>query len=85
MQSTEVIVNRRWKLPTALWPALLAMGLLAGTEATAQSAAVAEQPRELLNSERIEQQFGSYGIDVLESDAEMRVSNLYSLSGQQKI
>jgi hypothetical protein len=38
------------------------------------------QPRavQLLNSERIEQRFGSYGIEVLASDAELRVSNLYS-------
>jgi hypothetical protein len=31
-----------------------------------------------LNSERIEQVFGSYGIDVLYSDARLRVSSLYS-------
>lgn len=37
------------------------------------------QQRELLNSERIEQRFGSYGIDVLESDGRYRVSNLYSV------
>ena len=35
--------------------------------------------RELLNSERIEQRFGSYGIDVLHSDARYRVSKLYSI------
>ncbi len=33
---------------------------------------------EMLNSERIEQTFGSYGIEVLYSDADVRVSNLYS-------
>jgi hypothetical protein len=31
-----------------------------------------------LNSERIEQIFGSYGIDVLYSDARLRISSLYS-------
>ena len=31
-----------------------------------------------LNSERIEQQFGNYGIDVLKADAHTRISNLYS-------
>lgn len=40
--------------------------------------------RELLNSERIEQRFGSYGIEVLESGAEYRVSNLYSGTGAQR-
>ena len=34
----------------------------------------------LLNSERIERQFGSYGIDVLASEAGVRRSSLYSLS-----
>jgi hypothetical protein len=35
--------------------------------------------RELLNSERIAQRFGSYGVEVLESDARLRVSSLYSV------
>ncbi len=35
-------------------------------------------PRELLNSERIAAEFGSYGIEVLEQDESARVSNLYS-------
>ena len=43
---------------------------------------------ELLNSERIEQQFGSYGVEVLRSDARLRVANLYSATspanGEQK-
>ncbi|HEU4616401.1 MAG TPA: hypothetical protein VFV10_00075 [Gammaproteobacteria bacterium] len=39
----------------------------------------------LLNSERIEQRFGSYGIDVLSSDAAVRVSDLYSLEHGRKI
>jgi hypothetical protein len=34
--------------------------------------------RELLNSERIQANFGTYGIDVLEQDQNVRVSNLYS-------
>ncbi len=45
----------------------------------------AEQLRPLLNSERIQLKFGSYGIDVLESGSEIRVSNLYSLDDDQKI
>lgn len=35
--------------------------------------------RELLNSERIEARFGSYGVEVLSSDPALRVSNLYSV------
>lgn len=35
----------------------------------------------LLNSERIERRFGSYGIEVLASEAGLRRSSLYSLDG----
>ncbi len=34
---------------------------------------------ELLNSERIEATFGSYGIEVLQNDAQLRRSSLYSI------
>ncbi|RPI62591.1 MAG: hypothetical protein EHM50_03690 [Lysobacterales bacterium] len=40
--------------------------------------------RELLNSERIAAAFGSYGVEVLEQDAEVRVSNLFSTAGEEK-
>ena len=39
----------------------------------------------LLNSERIRQKFGSYGIDVIAESDHQRVSNLYSLQGDRKI
>jgi hypothetical protein len=39
--------------------------------------------RELLNSERIAAAFGSYGVEVLEQDAEVRVSNLFSTAGEE--
>jgi hypothetical protein len=39
----------------------------------------------LLNSERIEHQFGSYGIDVLASEAGLRRSSLYSLDNGERI
>lgn len=48
-----------------------------------QSQPVTQQP--LLNSERIRQQFGSYGIEILQADERLRVSNLYSLNDGQKI
>lgn len=44
-----------------------------------------EPARELLNSERIEERFGSYGVEVLESDATVRVSNLYSGAGERRV
>lgn len=37
----------------------------------------------LLNSERIAQRFGSYGIRVLVADGRLRVSNLYSEHGEE--
>ena len=40
---------------------------------------------ELLNSERIKMKFGSYGIDVLKTSPELRISNLHSLNKAQKI
>ena len=40
---------------------------------------------EALNSERIEQRFGSYGIDVLEYEDGVRRSSLYSLEGDRKV
>lgn len=39
----------------------------------------------LLNSERIQHQFGSYGVEVLENSRLQRISNLYSLEGERKI
>ena len=39
----------------------------------------------LLNSERIGQRFGSYGIDVLASEAGLRRSSLYSIDGNERI
>jgi hypothetical protein len=39
----------------------------------------------LLNSERIRQRFGSYGIDVVRESESLRVSNLYSIEGGNKI
>ncbi len=39
----------------------------------------------LLNSERIEQRFGSYGIDVLASEAGLRRSSLYSAEDGIKV
>lgn len=39
----------------------------------------------MLNSERIEQQYGSYGIEVLSDDGSVRVSDLYSGSGDGRV
>ena len=36
-------------------------------------------PSSILNSERIQMKFGSYGLDILYSDHDIRVSYLYSL------
>ena len=39
----------------------------------------------LLNSERIERQFGSYGVEIVQSSASRRTSNLYSGVGENRI
>jgi len=46
---------------------------------------VQQQTGALLNSERIRQRFGSYGIDVVYESEQLRVSNLYSLEGDEKV
>lgn len=56
----------------------------AGLAAYLAVAQTAPAPK-LLNSERIEQKFGSYGIDVLSSDSSLRVSDLYSLENGRKV
>lgn len=38
-----------------------------------------------LNSDRIEEKFGSYGVDVLQQDERARVSSLYSGSGEDRV
>ena len=43
------------------------------------------EPPPLLNSERIAQTFGSYGLDVLEDTDTLRVSNLYSVHDGRKV
>jgi hypothetical protein len=62
-----------------LGPTLVVLVCLIG----ALPQALAAEP--LLNSERIEQTFGSYGIDVVYSDDELRLSNLHSLEDGRKI
>lgn len=42
--------------------------------------ACAAREEKLLNSERIEETFGSYGVEILSSDERGRVSNLYSVT-----
>jgi hypothetical protein len=62
---------------------ICALGLAVSFGVGAQPSTSSE--RELLNSERIEQVFGSYGIEVLSSTPALRVSMLYSTHGEQEI
>lgn len=39
----------------------------------------------MVNSERIQRRFGSYGVDVIERGPRRRVSSLYSLDGARKV
>jgi hypothetical protein len=56
----------------------MALSKLPPTVLAAVISACASEPV-LLNSERIEQRFGSYGIDLLASEAGLRRSSLYSI------
>jgi hypothetical protein len=64
------VINRSRKIA----PAVIAAALSACATETV-----------LLNSERIERQFGSYGIDVLASEAGLLRSSLYSLDNGEHI
>jgi len=61
-------------IPRALYTLLLAIAAIA----TLTACSVRPQ---LLNSERIEQRYGSYGVEVLEQSATVRRTNLYSIVG----
>lgn len=78
----ELTARARRALHWAVLVVPLALALLPSIDAAAQTAerapATTGERRALLNSERIAQRFGSYGIAVLESDGRVRVSNLYS-------
>lgn len=66
----------------ALSIAWLVLALVAGCGSPAPAPAPPAAP---LNSERIEQRFGSFGIEVLYQDAALRVSNLYSLERGRRV
>jgi len=75
------------RLASVVWFA----GILAITSCTMQEhqagrseVSVGSAPP-LLNSERIRQQFGSYGIDVVSESEHLRVSNLYSVENGRKV
>lgn len=58
---------------------------LAAVCVLAALAAAAQPPnREQLNSERIQQAFGSYGVQVIATDARTRVTNLFSVEAGTK-
>jgi hypothetical protein len=85
MTYSETASVRKAGKPPARWTwsaLFMAAAALVAYLAVAQQR---ETPPLPLNSERIEQRFGSYGIDVLSSDARLRVSELYSLAGDHKV
>ena len=66
--------------PRATHLFIAAIALAAHLLAAAQSPAP-----ELLNSERIAATFGSYGVEVLEQDEAVRISNLFSGEGEGRV
>ncbi len=70
----SVSMRRSWR--THLY--IVAIAALASAPSPGQPA------RELLNSERIAAAFGSYGVEVLEEDEQVRVSNLFSGAADER-
>lgn len=75
-----------------LWAAcllLMAGCASASKHSTNPSCPPPEQLRPLLNSERIQSCFGSYGVEVIEQQGRMRISSLYSVDatrdGEQRV
>lgn len=67
------------------WLRLVRTGALVALACAPWSIGIAQfDAREVLNSERIEQRFGSYGVEVLEASQTLRVSNLYSQEGEAR-
>jgi len=76
-----ITITGKWRRP------LRAIGLLLVLLHTANAAWAKDeacpahaQLRPLLNSERIQSCFGSYGVEVLEQQGNLRISSLYSLA-----
>lgn len=73
--STLLTAPRRCPLPASFLLVVSLLFVLTGCGSQTQR----------LNSERIERAFGSYGVDVIQSSASLRVSSLYSGNGDSKI
>ncbi len=67
------------------WRTHLYIVAIAVVAVVLQAPSSGQPTRELLNSERIAAAFGSYGVEVVEQDDEVRVSNLFSRAGEEKI
>ncbi|MEM9553637.1 MAG: hypothetical protein AAGC60_05210 [Acidobacteriota bacterium] len=77
--------STRRPLPRWLGPVLgLVAGLVVGLVVAACTSAPST-PRPLLNSERIEATFGSYGVEILHATERLRLSSLYSLEGGRHV
>ncbi len=63
---------------------LLSAALANCASGKAQKKSVPPEQR-VLNSDRIEQRFGSFGIQLLDSPATLRVANLYSADGAARV
>ena len=61
------------------------MVILSGLLGATAPALSEESSGSLLNSERIEQRFGSYGIKVMQQDEQVRVASLYSLESSIRV
>lgn len=70
--------NPNQSTTTNKFPPLWALAALSLALAGCYPGSLTDPTAPTLNSERIQQQFGSYGIELLHQDTQVRVSNLYS-------
>ena len=73
------------RIVTRLWQQRSYCRRVAFALAVCLAACTSQETRPELNSERIQQTFGSYGVDVLSNDNKQRVSSLYSFDGRDKV
>jgi hypothetical protein len=74
------MMSERRRLAACLVLLLVAGHTLADEAIETRACPAMDQLRPLLNSERIQRCFGSYGVEVIEQQGNLRISSLYSLA-----
>jgi len=79
-------IRRNWpRLASTICLLLMFLTFTNTSLAKAETCPANDQLRPLLNSERIQNCFGSYGVEIIEQEGNLRISSLFSLDGDQRI